>query len=287
MTATATSSGTRTADQQARRHPAKRSAGQPPGKPSRLHPASLAAEAASLAEPYLQPGWRRAENAAGRVRCGRCWTVVSPLGWVVAGSALLLLVLGAAFGWQEAKIAALIGACPAAAGHRLRPRPVLLRRGTGPGPHPRRGRRPRRGQHRRDQHRRPAAAAGRDGAARGRGHRRVPVAPDEAGQVHEDLFTIPTAPPRRHRGRPGPLGAPRPAGPAAPPDDVDRAGGPVRAPADRGPGGFLGRLHPRPGGPAHQGPVQRRRLLPRPARLRPRATTAATSTGRRRPAPTS
>ena len=79
-----------------------------PDKSSLLHPASLASKAASLTEQYLQPGWHRAKNAAGRYLKPVLETV-SPLGWVVAGSALLLLLLGAAFGWQETKIAALMG----------------------------------------------------------------------------------------------------------------------------------------------------------------------------------
>ena len=79
-----------------------------PDEGSTLHPASLAARAGSLAGQYVGPGWQRVRGAAGRYLRPVLETV-SPLGWVVAGSTVLLLVPGMAFGWQEAKIAALTG----------------------------------------------------------------------------------------------------------------------------------------------------------------------------------
>jgi uncharacterized protein (DUF58 family) len=66
-------------------------------------------EAARLAEPYAAPAWRRA-SAWRRTTLGPVADVVSPLGWLLAAVVLALAALGGAFGWQEARIAALMGA---------------------------------------------------------------------------------------------------------------------------------------------------------------------------------
>ncbi|MET1033641.1 MAG: DUF58 domain-containing protein [Arthrobacter sp.] len=65
--------------------------------------------AARLAEPYAAPAWRRA-RAWQRTTLGPVTEVVSPLGWLLAAAVLVLAALGGTFGWQEARIAALMGA---------------------------------------------------------------------------------------------------------------------------------------------------------------------------------
>ncbi|MGA7203338.1 MAG: DUF58 domain-containing protein, partial [Specibacter sp.] len=78
------------------------------GAPTRLHPTSLWAEAAKVAELYVAP-------VGGKVSPWlRRWVrpvlaAVSALGAVVMGGVVLLWILGAAYGWQEAKVAALLG----------------------------------------------------------------------------------------------------------------------------------------------------------------------------------
>ncbi|MFC8302225.1 DUF58 domain-containing protein [Specibacter sp. NPDC057265] len=77
------------------------------GKPTRLHPASLWREGAKLAGVHLAPTWSKAAPWL------RKWILpalatISMLGRVVIGAAVLLCILGVAFGWQEAKVAALL-----------------------------------------------------------------------------------------------------------------------------------------------------------------------------------
>jgi uncharacterized protein (DUF58 family) len=74
----------------------------------RLHPTSLLREGAKLAEIYVAPHWQRAGGWAAR-RVRPVTEIVSPLGWLLAGIVVLLGVLGASFGWQESKIAAMMG----------------------------------------------------------------------------------------------------------------------------------------------------------------------------------
>lgn len=77
------------------------------GKASKLHPASLWAEAAGTAVEVLQPAWRTVRKAW----LSYAWpvlSVVSLLGWVVLAAAIGLWWAGAAWGWQEAKSAALV-----------------------------------------------------------------------------------------------------------------------------------------------------------------------------------
>ncbi|MGJ9401683.1 DUF58 domain-containing protein [Arthrobacter sp. KK5.5] len=86
---------------------ARRRSAAPPRR-GRLHPSSLWREGAQLVELSAAPNLRRA--AAWFADTVRPVTgIVSPLGWLLAGVVLALGVLGAAFGWQEAKIAALTG----------------------------------------------------------------------------------------------------------------------------------------------------------------------------------
>jgi uncharacterized protein (DUF58 family) len=78
------------------------------GAPTRLHPTSLWAEAVKVAELYVAPVWEKVRTWLGRwVR--PVLAVVSALGAVVIGGVVLLWVLGGAYGWQEAKVAALLG----------------------------------------------------------------------------------------------------------------------------------------------------------------------------------
>lgn len=76
------------------------------GRPTRLHPASLWGEAASTAGLALAPAGR----AVRKLWLGSVWpvlSVVSVLGWSVLAGAILLWTAGQAFGWQEAKAAAI------------------------------------------------------------------------------------------------------------------------------------------------------------------------------------
>ncbi|KUM37203.1 DUF58 domain-containing protein [Arthrobacter sp. EPSL27] len=76
------------------------------GRPTRLHPASLWGEAASTAGLALAPAGR----AVRKLWLGYAWpvlSVVSVLGWSVLAAAILLWTVGQAFGWQEAKAAAI------------------------------------------------------------------------------------------------------------------------------------------------------------------------------------
>lgn len=76
---------------------------------SRLHPTSLTAEFVKLIRLEVQPAWQRGSSWVG-TRIEPATEIVSPLGWLLAAVVLVLAVLGGIFGWQEAKIAALLGA---------------------------------------------------------------------------------------------------------------------------------------------------------------------------------
>ncbi|WP_284986183.1 DUF58 domain-containing protein [Arthrobacter sp. fls2-241-R2A-172] len=76
-------------------------------KASKLHPASLWAEAAGTAGEVLLPAWR-AVRKAWLTYAWPVLAVVSLLGWVVLAAAIGLWWAGAAWGWQEAKSAALV-----------------------------------------------------------------------------------------------------------------------------------------------------------------------------------
>ena len=76
------------------------------GSPTRLHPASLWAEAGSTAGLALAPVRRTVRGLWLRF----AWpvlSVVSVLGWSVLAASILLWTVGQAFGWQEAKAAAI------------------------------------------------------------------------------------------------------------------------------------------------------------------------------------
>jgi hypothetical protein len=79
---------------------------QPFARNARLHPSAVWAEASSTAALALAPAWRTARG----VWLKYAWpvlSVVSILGWSVLAAAVLLWVTGQAFGWQEAKAAAI------------------------------------------------------------------------------------------------------------------------------------------------------------------------------------
>lgn len=77
------------------------------GTPTRLHPASLTREAVKVADIYVAPV--AAKGAAlFRRHISPVLATVSTLGYVVLGAAVLLWILGASYGWQEAKVAALL-----------------------------------------------------------------------------------------------------------------------------------------------------------------------------------
>ncbi|MGO2003631.1 DUF58 domain-containing protein [Arthrobacter rhombi] len=78
-------------------------------KHSRLHPASLTAQVGQLIKLEVQPLWQRLSGWA-LPRIEPATDVVSPLGWLLAAVVVALAVLGGVFGWQEARIAALMGA---------------------------------------------------------------------------------------------------------------------------------------------------------------------------------
>ncbi|WP_323961084.1 DUF58 domain-containing protein [Arthrobacter sp. JZ12] len=79
-----------------------------PGPQSRLHPGSLSREAWLLARSAATPVVGRA--AAGLKRyCGPVLGVVSPLGWIIAGTVAAFWLAGVVFGWREALVAALLG----------------------------------------------------------------------------------------------------------------------------------------------------------------------------------
>lgn len=79
------------------------------GAPTRLHPTSLWAETAKLVALYVAPVWEKILAGSSRI-VGPVLGTVSALGAVVLGGVVLLWVLGTLYGWQEAKVAALFGA---------------------------------------------------------------------------------------------------------------------------------------------------------------------------------
>jgi uncharacterized protein (DUF58 family) len=75
------------------------------GQPTRLHPSAVWAEASSTAGLALAPAWRTVKEAWLK----HVWpvlSVISVLGWSVLAAAILLWTAGQAYGWQEAKAAA-------------------------------------------------------------------------------------------------------------------------------------------------------------------------------------
>ncbi|MCQ9163404.1 DUF58 domain-containing protein [Arthrobacter sp. STN4] len=78
------------------------------GAPTRLHPTSVWAEAVKVGELYAAPAWGKARAWLVR-RVVPVLAMVSALGAVVISAVVLLWVVGAALGWQEAKVAALLG----------------------------------------------------------------------------------------------------------------------------------------------------------------------------------
>ncbi|MEI2276470.1 DUF58 domain-containing protein [Paenarthrobacter ilicis] len=90
--------------------------GQPPNRPgrpgkagggSKLHPAAVWSEAMGTAGEALGPAWRKATS----LWLAYVWpvlSVVSLLGWVVLAASVALWWAGQAWGWQEAKSAALV-----------------------------------------------------------------------------------------------------------------------------------------------------------------------------------
>ncbi|UZX02434.1 DUF58 domain-containing protein [Arthrobacter sp. CDRTa11] len=76
------------------------------GSPGRLHPSSLWAEATGTAGLALAPLWQSVRGHWLRF----LWpvlSVVSVLGWSVLAASIVLWMAGQAFGWQEAKAAAI------------------------------------------------------------------------------------------------------------------------------------------------------------------------------------
>ena len=81
-----------------------------PERSSKLHPASLlklAKETAALAGEFLAPHWQRTTAVLAKY-VQPTVSIVSPLGWIVLGTAVLLFGLGAAYGWAEAKTGGLM-----------------------------------------------------------------------------------------------------------------------------------------------------------------------------------
>ena len=76
------------------------------GRRTRLHPGSLWTEAGSTAGLVLAPAWR-AVRALWLRHVWPVLSVVSLLGWFVLAASILLWTVGQAFGWQEAKAAAI------------------------------------------------------------------------------------------------------------------------------------------------------------------------------------
>lgn len=75
------------------------------GKASRLHPAAMWSEAVSTAGLALAPAWSRV-RVLWFTYVWPVLSVVSVLGWSVLAASILLWSVGQAYGWQEAKAAA-------------------------------------------------------------------------------------------------------------------------------------------------------------------------------------
>ncbi|GAA1266109.1 DUF58 domain-containing protein [Arthrobacter pascens] len=82
-----------------------RKRGLPLGRNSRLHPSAVWTEAGKTAGQAIAPAWDAVRGAWSR-RVQPVLGVVSVLGWSVLGAAVLLWAAGEAYGWQEAKAAA-------------------------------------------------------------------------------------------------------------------------------------------------------------------------------------
>ncbi len=78
------------------------------GAPTRLHPTSLWAEGGKVAGLYAAPAWARVRPWL-QLRVRPVLATVSVLGAVVIGAVVLLWMVGAGLGWQEAKVAAMLG----------------------------------------------------------------------------------------------------------------------------------------------------------------------------------
>ncbi|MDJ0317095.1 MULTISPECIES: DUF58 domain-containing protein [Arthrobacter] len=76
------------------------------GTPTRLHPTSLWREGGSFASIYGAPVWLKVTTWWKR-HVVPVLETISTLGFVAMGAAIVLWIVGAVFGWQEAKIAAL------------------------------------------------------------------------------------------------------------------------------------------------------------------------------------
>ncbi|WP_445154904.1 DUF58 domain-containing protein [Arthrobacter sp. Hor0625] len=76
------------------------------GTPARLHPGAVWSEASSTAALALAPAGRAVRDLFRR-HVAPVLSVVSVLGWAVLAGAVLLWTLGQAYGWQEAKAAAI------------------------------------------------------------------------------------------------------------------------------------------------------------------------------------
>jgi uncharacterized protein (DUF58 family) len=79
--------------------------GMPSAKGSRLHRPAVWREAGSTAGQALAPAWRAVRGFWER-HIGPVLSVVSVLGWSVLGASAFLWTAGHAYGWQEAKAAA-------------------------------------------------------------------------------------------------------------------------------------------------------------------------------------
>ncbi len=238
------------------------------GRPTRLHPASLWTEAGSTAGLALAPAWRAVRGALAALRVAGAVRGERP-GLVRAGRLDPavdrrpgLRLAGGQGGRRSPR-----SSCSCSPSASSWAAPPTASSWTWPGPGSRWGTAPWAAS------RSPTPPPGRCcprtwncpvGAATAVFH--LPRMKPQ--QVHEDLFTIPTA--RRAVIVVGPVRSVR-ADPLhllrrqvlwTEPEDL------LRAPENRGAGRLGRRVHPRPRGHAHHGPVQRGRVLPRAARLR-------------------
>ncbi|WP_028281504.1 DUF58 domain-containing protein [Arthrobacter sp. H5] len=98
----------RSAGRRQLQNPAPRGQRRGSSRNPKLHPASIIKDAVTLAELVLFPVWKRIRSFLGR-HLGPVFDVVSPLGWILIPTVAGLWVLGAVFGWREAIVAALLG----------------------------------------------------------------------------------------------------------------------------------------------------------------------------------
>lgn len=87
--------------------PGNANAGQSKQAQSKLHPAAVWAEATQAAAELIAPAWEKLRGLWLRY----AWpvlSVVSVLGWLVLAASIALWIAGQAWGWQEAKSAALV-----------------------------------------------------------------------------------------------------------------------------------------------------------------------------------